>query len=298
MVGRLQGVENQLFGNPLPQGWALMPYPEKESWLARVPERGQNLKQFLTSQFRNPVVSSRRVLYLREIDWPYLRCQVARLVSEDELAYMDQVQSMMSSLSQFALCMRAFLRMETFQLLPLQVDLDLVTTRKSGNRLQFRTSDLQKLLVESGDSVPGDDCYALIGICALDLYANDHNAGLLGEATLDERVALCSMYRVYLNSELSLERMHRNAYSLVIHETLHMGMRHCIHFLCVLNGGFPHPLILCPPCLQKLHHHLPMSPAEHITRYRDLLEFWGSVCPNEGPLQFIEKRLSTLERHI
>ena len=49
----------------------------------------------------------------------------------------------------------------------------------------------------------------------------------------------------------------------MVHEIGHMfGIKHCIHFSCVMNGSNHleetkrRPMALCPVCLRKLHYNL------------------------------------------
>lgn len=319
IAGRLETEEEKLlFGKVIQQGWKLMPKPEKGSWLDRVNEKGQNLKQFTSSSFRNKLDSQRNILHISQIDWIYLRTQLEsqKIINNLELRRLDVMMEMMPSLSELSETVHKFTRMETCILAPIFVDLNDIHYRIKDGRIQFLTTDLQDILKKN---IPLNS-YTIIGMTNIDLYANDKNNGLIGEATLDERVALISIHRYHpkfkmeisqestendiieqfkLNEE-KLEKIRLYTHTVVLHECLHtMGMRHCIHFKCIMNGGHPHPQTLCPLCLRKLHVHLSFTYENHIQRYSDLIEHWSTFSiPENQILEFLTKRHIFLSKNL
>ena len=82
------------------------------------------------------------------------------------------------------------------------------------------------------------------------------------------------------------------------HEIGHMfGLRHCIHFHCLMNGSNhleesdSRPSFLCPVCLRKLHSSCQF---EIKARYQQMLEFW-SAQKLDVQTKWLQERLKRLE---
>lgn len=154
-------------------------------------------------------------------------------------------------------------------------------SRSRGSYRQYYTPDILGALRRR---VP-PDVFCLIAVTASDLYPHPDWNFVFGEATLSERVGVYSFAR---NDPAfyGLARgpgggattiLHRGL-KVLAHEVGHMfGIRHCIHYHCLMNGcnhldeSDASPLHLCPVCRRKLHSSLGFDPA---ARERQLAEFF------------------------
>lgn len=144
------------------------------------------------------------------------------------------------------------------------------------------------------------DAYAMIAVTMSDLYPEDSWNFVFGQASLRDRVGVFSFARYHPSfykgkaGEGSEQLVLLRALKVLVHESGHMfGIRHCVHYQCLMNGANhlgetdASPIHLCPVCLRKLHHALGFDPAE---RYRKLRGFYQEkgLMPEE---QWVEKRL-------
>jgi archaemetzincin len=103
-----------------------------------------------------------------------------------------------------------------------------------------------------------NDALALIAFTAEDLFpAPDWNL-VFGEASIEDRTGVWSLYRMG-DPEKERELVLRRTLKIAAHETGHsFGLLHCAQALCLMNGAnsLPEadrsPLEPCPSCLRKL----------------------------------------------
>jgi len=141
--------------------------------------------------------------------------------------------------------------------------LERMASRERDGRRQL---DAQALLVWLNTMLPRD-CFCMLALTLEDLYQAGA-AHVFGLASLHTRVAVHSTLRYDPGFENADARppefehtILRRALRVVVHETAHMfGLRHCVHFACVMNptAGVADldalPLDPCPVCLRKLWH--------------------------------------------
>ena len=146
------------------------------------------------------------------------------------------------------------------------------------------------------------DAAALIGFTASDLYPDETMNYVFGQASLEERVGVWSLYRLgrpdldETNFKFTLLRTLKVA----THETGHMfSLRHCTKYECVMNGmnslneADRHPLDACPECMAKLCWAAGADPRE---RYARLAAFCAEHdLPYEG--RFFEDSARALEKN-
>lgn len=106
-----------------------------------------------------------------------------------------------------------------------------------------------------------EDAVAVLGLTTSDLWPGKGWNFVFGQASLDERVGVWSLYR-FGNPDKSPEdyqRALRRTLKVAIHETGHMlGIPHCTAYECCMNGSNhldesdSRPLWFCPECEQKV----------------------------------------------
>lgn len=126
-----------------------------------------------------------------------------------------------------------------------------------------------------------DDAAAFIAFTNVDLYPSDTWYFVFGQASLENRVGVWSLYRLLdpvLENENARDRLLTRTLKISMHEVGHMfGMRHCIKYECLMSGTNHlaetdrRPLDNCPECMAKVAWAMNYEPAE---RYKNLAAFW------------------------
>ncbi len=182
-------------------------------------------------------------------------------------------------------------------------------------QLQILTDTVRTLLCRSQPR----DCFAVIGITMIDLYTiKDSEAWnyVFGEASAMDGVGVFSFARydpsgTFLPPDGSTEglppmsqvdqsELLRRSCRVLTHEGSHVvGLKHCIHFKCLMNGS-NHlresdscPLHLCPLCLRKLALGCGFDPLE---RYRQLAAWYAAEPGFEQQMAWTEARIATIEK--
>ncbi len=100
------------------------------------------------------------------------------------------------------------------------------------------------------------DAAAMIAFTADDLYPDDTMNYVFGQASLDDRVGVWSLFRP---KDLDTGKFLRRTLKIAAHETGHMfSMRHCTKFECVMSGTNQlaetdrRPIDACPECMAKI----------------------------------------------
>ena len=152
--------------------------------------------------------------------------------------------------------------------------------RKAGypSRDQIRT---QYFLDDVLPKMLKDDAAALIAFTNYDLYPGDTWSFVFGQASLEKRVGVWSLYRmddIILEADNPKDRLLFRTLKIAMHETGHMfSMRHCTKYECLMSGTNHlletdrRPVDNCPECMAKLAWAMNYEPAE---RYEKLAAFW------------------------
>lgn len=230
------------------EGFKDLPKPGPGDWLSSHPEPGQTFRQYLQSKPNRAGAGGRRFIYLQPIgEFP------------DGAPSMETLKGYLEAY---------FHPMPVKLARPLMLKPSpLIKTRGD----QVNCTDLLNVLQKR---VPRD-AYVLMAVTMKDLYPGPEWNFVFGVARLKMRCGVFSFarYGVERNGRKALMR----ALKVISHETGHsFGIKHCIHFHCLMNGSnsLPEtdraPLHFCPVCLRKLHWNLRFDPAE---RYRKLATF-------------------------
>lgn len=104
------------------------------------------------------------------------------------------------------------------------------------------------------------DAAALICFTSYDLYPTETWHFVFGQASLDKRVGVWSLYRMTDRKKKTLDKeMLSRTLKIAAHETGHMfSMRHCTKYECLMSGTNNlqetdrRPLDVCPECMAKI----------------------------------------------
>lgn len=152
--------------------------------------------------------------------------------------------------------------------------------RIHGGHKQWNSRDILRWM----ESQLPADAYAMIAVTMTDLYPEDSWNFVFGQASTRQRVGVFSFARyhpAFTGGDAGPDTealVLRRAAKVLTHEMGHMfGIRHCIHYECLMNGA-NHlaeadrtPMHLCPVCLRKLAHACRFDAAE---RYGKLERFY------------------------
>jgi archaemetzincin len=125
-----------------------------------------------------------------------------------------------------------------------------------------------------------NDAAAFICFTNFDLYPEDTWNYVFGQASLENRVGVWSLWRLERDGakKANPARFLDRTLKIAAHETGHMfSMRHCKKYECLMSGSNSleetdrRPLDTCPECTMKIAWAMPYKPAE---RYKNLAEFW------------------------
>jgi archaemetzincin len=122
------------------------------------------------------------------------------------------------------------------------------------------------------------DAFAIIGLCADDLYPDSSWNFVFGQASPAERCGVWSMFRFGdpAASEEAGRLCRTRTFKTASHELGHMlGLAHCIAYRCLMNGSNHlgeldrNPLDLCPSCLAKTAWSTGVDPVAREGRLRE-----------------------------
>jgi archaemetzincin len=234
--------------------------PQPGDWLETFQESGQTFEEYLKSNPARPE-GLRRVLYVQPLGaFTPAQTRVVALAAE----YMSRF---------FSLPVRV--------LAPARLDKVPRTARRDspvGSGKQIRAGYLTMEVLRP--ALP-PDAAALIGFTAHDLYPDETMNFVFGQASLEARVGVWSLYWLGRPdaSEADFTFTLLRTLKVASHETGHMfSLRHCTKYECVMNGmnslseADRRPLDACPECMAKLCWAAGADPRE---RYARLAAFFA-----------------------
>jgi archaemetzincin len=270
---------------PLPEPFAkLVPLhkrltrPQPGDWLAEHPEPGQTYQEYLRANPLKPD-PTRRTLYVQPLG-SFTPTQ--RKIVEKTARYM-----------------------EVYFSLPVRVreplSLSLIPASARRKHPVWKDDQVLSTYVLESVLIPRlpKDAAAYIAFTTSDLWPGEGWNFVFGQASLEDRVGLWSIYRYGDpdQSEQSYRRCLLRTMKVGSHETGHMfSMAHCTAYQCAM-GGSNHlaemdrrPTWLCPECLAKLSWATGADPAK---RFERLIAFAkeNGLKPEQ---EFYEKSLAAL----
>ena len=135
------------------------------------------------------------------------------------------------------------------------------------------------------------DAAALIAFTDQDLYPDDTMNYVFGQASLEGRVGVWSLFR--LEKAASYDTFLRRTLKIAAHETGHMfSMRHCTKYECVMSGTNQlaetdsRPIDACPQCMAKICWLSKVLPS---ARYTALATFCRGHGLEKEAAEFVKK---------
>jgi archaemetzincin len=234
-----------------------LPHPRPGDWLAEHPEPGQSFAEYVDS---HPVRRSEtlRTIYLCLVgDFTETQRQILALAGEYLGVFFDCPLRVQRQISLTSIPARA------------------KRTHPSWGDQQLLTG---YLLHEVLKPERPNDALAYLALTASDLWPGRGWNFVFGQANLQERIGVWSIYR---NGDPGgdFKLCLRRTLSTASHEVGHiLGMAHCTAFLCLMNGSNhqqekdQRPLHLCPVCLAKLCWNLRVEPVAYLDNLKKLCQ--------------------------
>jgi archaemetzincin len=237
--------------------------PQPGEWLHEHKESGQSFDEYRTA---NPVLRSERRnrIYL---------CLVGDFTAEQQ-SVMDVTREYMEIFFDTPVVIRKRLPLKDIP--------------GSAQRTHPKWGDKQVLTSYLRDEVlkpdRPDDALAYLAFTSCDLWPGQGWNFVYGEASLQERVGVWSMYRNGdpARGKDEFQLCLRRTLGTATHETGHiLTMQHCTVNVCSMNGcnnqkeADGKPLHLCPICLRKLCWNLQVEPVKYLGRLEEFCRKHG-----------------------
>ena len=225
--------------------------PGRYDWLATTKEPGQTFDEYIASNPTLPT-ADRHVIYVQPIGkFRSDQSKVIRIASDYLSAFYG-------------------LNVRGLPLKPLPGKLPEPDQRMIDYpaHRQIRTGWIMEYMLRP--ALPSDAA-ALIAFTNEDLYPDTSMYFVFGQASLDDRVGVWSLYR--LDDKTGFDRFLERTMKIAAHEVGHMfSMRHCTKYECVMSGTNHlaetdrRPIDACPECMAKIAWMTNKSPAERYER--------------------------------
>lgn len=252
----------------------LMGKPQKNDWLEAFPEPGETFEEYLKNKPTLPT-AARKTIYIQPIgNFSALQRRVLLLTAGYMRAYYNLPVQLKSE--------------KKLGNVPKEM------TRKNSytGQTQIKTNYFLRDLLPK--MLPGDAA-ALICFTNSDLFPEENWSFVFGQANLQSRVGVWSLYRFGnpAKSDADYKLFLARTLKIAMHETGHMfSMRHCTKYECLMSGTNHlgetdrRPLDVCPECMTKIAWAMNYEPAE---RYAKLAKFWNEQNWMEEVKSFTKK---------
>lgn len=211
--------------------------PGPMDWLATQKEAGQNFSDFVASQVIAPSRDKSFIYIVLLGDFTQEQKKVVQMTSQYIAVYFQMSVKFGEPIS-------------------------LTAIPDSARRVHSQTADAQILSTYVIDDVLKpripQDAFCLIAFTPSDLWPGPGWNFVFGQASIEDRVGVWSLYR---NGDISKDfnLFLRRTIQTGTHEIAHLfGLHHCIYYECNINGSNSRresdsrPLWECPVCLRKL----------------------------------------------
>ena len=246
---------------------------EPNDWLKTHPENGQTFDEYVATKPTLPT-AERKTIYIQPFG-----------------TFTEEQKRVLSLTADY---MRAFyglpVRLEREK--PLNAVPAAMTRIQYPNNRQIKTAYfLDDLLPKM---LPAD-ATAFLCFTSSDLFPDEQWNYVFGEATLEKRVGVYSLYRLREKEKgkAAFEKLLDRTLKIAMHETGHMfSMRHCTKYECLMSGTNHldetdrRPLDVCPECMAKIAWALGYDPVD---RYKELAAFWAQEGRTDEQKQMLAK---------
>lgn len=243
-------------------------------WLETLPENGQTFEQYLVANPTLPT-TERNTIYIQSIgEFSETQKKVLQITAE----YMQVFYNLPVKLNEI----------KTLDKVPKEFQ----RKNPQDKQLQIKTSYfLDKIL----QNILPADAAAFICFTNYDLYPDDSMNYVFGQATLQNRVGVWSLWRFGKpeNSKKDYDLFLERTLKVAMHETGHMfTMHHCTKYECLMSGVNHlgemdrRPIDVCPECMAKIAWGMKYQPNK---RYRNLSDFWQKQGFEDLSKEFAEK---------
>lgn len=231
--------------------------PLADEWLASFPENGQTFEQYINENPTLPT-ETRNKIFIQPIGkFDKKQMKIIEFTAE----YMESFYNLPVKL----------LNVKNFEE---PLSLENYRIHSQWKIKQIRTGYiLEKILLPE---LP-EDAAALIAFTSDDLYPDKNFNFVFGQASLENRVGVWSLYR--LKDDADFKLFLKRTLKVAVHETGHMfSFAHCTKFHCVMNGSNhlveadKRPIDVCPECMAKIVWMTKTDPQKRYENLADLCD--------------------------
>ena len=232
-----------------------LPTPGPADWLASFHEPGQTFAEYLNS---NPTIPTdgRNTLYVLPLGkFTDKQEQVIRITS----AYLQAF---------YGLNVKALPEQPIKRPLHIKDSRINAVSKKEQIRTGYILDDVLRPILPT-------DAAALIAFTSDDLFPDSTMNYVFGQASLENRVGVWSLYR--LDDNVDFKTFLLRTIKIAAHETGHMfSIHHCVAYNCVMSGSNhlaetdSHPIDACPECMAKVCWFSHVAPAVRYERLQKI----------------------------
>ena len=229
--------------------------PTPDEWLATYPESGQTFDEYTKEDPTLPTIE-RKTLYVQPLG-----------------KFNQQQRKIINTTAEY---MRLFFNLPV-KVLPDKAFAPTLSPTSIRYHPQWKTKQniTGYILKDVLQPALPKDAAALIAFTEQDLYPGATMNFVFGQASLENRVGVWSLYR--LDNLTGDQNFLKRMLKIAVHETGHIfSIRHCTKYICVMSGANhlgetdAHPIDACPECMAKICW---LSDAQPKQRYLNLAEF-------------------------
>jgi archaemetzincin len=239
--------------------------PAPRDWLARHPEQGQSVEDFIAQRPLQPAPANRTIDLLPIGDFDVERERLIVLTAD----YLEQFFG------------------RPVRIRP-TVPRDSLPAHAGRYREDLRRPQLNTRYVLDEVLAPRErsDAFALLALTSEDLYPDSAWNFVFGQASPTRSNGVWSLYRFGdpSDSPQMFRKCLLRTLKTASHELGHvLGIQHCIAYECLMNGSNHleeldrRPFDLCPPCLQKLCWRNDVQPLDRAQRLSEFFVSHGLV---------------------
>ena len=226
-----------------------------DEWLAANPESGQTFDEYIKEDPTLPTIE-RKILYVQPLG-----------------KFNPEQRKIINATAEY---MRLFFDLPV-KVLPDKSYAPILSTSNFRFHPQWKTKQIltDYILKDILQPALPKDAAALIAFTEQDLYPGASMNFVFGQASLENRVGVWSLYR--LDNRTDNQNFLKRMLKIAVHETGHIfSIRHCTKYVCVMSGANhlgetdAHPIDACPECMAKICW---LSDAKPQQRYLNLAEF-------------------------
>ncbi|CAF1273972.1 unnamed protein product [Rotaria sordida] len=269
--------------NRISESFASIPEPDYWGWLNQRQEYGQTFKSFEQITSKAIPHSTFKTIYIQPIgSFEHPRAPPLELIGEFAQAFF------------FGCDVKILPIVDFTESMPNRIN--------SGTKqIQYQTKGLFEYLAHTRNQRNTREELLCVAVTMADIYPDETYNFVYGQARSADSYGVYSFSRLdplfpmppHKSMNVKLTDTHRTiilrrCVKILLHEICHLfGLKHCIYYLCLMNGANhavemdQQPLFVCPVCLRKLQSSLQFNIEQMYRKFADLCETHNLDCERD-----------------